>query len=882
MHARNAVAVCAISAATLAAHAGGPVSWADPADGIWGLASNWDPAVIPGASDDVLLGLVGAYTVTVANASRSAANLTIANPDATLNINAFRVLALFGGLSNEGLIVVNPAQTGASTILRFDMSAPISGSGRITLNNPTTTAVLAGGPGVVITHGANHTIGGVGQITGELLNNGLVVADRPGEELIVIGPQTNANLMRAVDAGVLRFDNAEVTQTGSAAIEADGPGSTLSFRNSTITGGEISASNDAIAAIAINSTFDGVTLNGPSRIDAFRILSVRNTLTHNGEMIVNPTATGASTILSLVDGADISGNGSILLNSNATTAQISSTGVGVSTHGANHSISGEGNISAALINNGSIFADRDGGVMQINGADKTNNGVMQAFAGGDLDLGPIVLTQGPGGLIIAEGPDSLVSLAGVRIVGGDILAGNGGVARVRLNSTVEDVRFEGQARVDAFRILDVVGTLENDGVITVNPTQTGAGTIVRLADGAQLAGSGQIVLDSNSTTASVSSVTNGSATQGADHSITGQGRIDARLTNNGLIEADRPGLTMELAVQTKTNNGLMRAVNGAVLAATGTTIEQSPGGRISADGPGSVFDLISSTVQGGSIETTGGGTVRLQASNGTLSGVALDADVEIFGFRVLTIGDGTTNDGSITVNPLATGAGTGIVFDSGFTLEGDGLIRLASNSTTAFINGSLGVVDAALGSGQRLEGIGRIQTPLAIHGTVAPGLDGVGTLNAISPVTLSGTSAFEAEVSGDQTSDRLASTSTFHADGTLEVTFVDGFNPPLSWSADIVTTGANGVTGAFNTVNAPQPADSRLEFRVVYETNRIRVGAFCRGDANSDGILNFFDISDFIADYNAGEPSADIAAPFGVLNFFDIVEFVARYNTGCP
>lgn len=47
-------------------------------------------------------------------------------------------------------------------------------------------------------------------------------------------------------------------------------------------------------------------------------------------------------------------------------------------------------------------------------------------------------------------------------------------------------------------------------------------------------------------------------------------------------------------------------------------------------------------------------------------------------------------------------------------------------------------------------------------------------------------------------------------------------------------------------------------------------------------VLNFFDVSAFIASYNAQEDSADLAAPFGVWNFFDVSEYIAQYNAGCP
>jgi hypothetical protein len=46
--------------------------------------------------------------------------------------------------------------------------------------------------------------------------------------------------------------------------------------------------------------------------------------------------------------------------------------------------------------------------------------------------------------------------------------------------------------------------------------------------------------------------------------------------------------------------------------------------------------------------------------------------------------------------------------------------------------------------------------------------------------------------------------------------------------------------------------------------------------------LNFFDISAYLALFNASDPAADLAEPFGALNFFDISEYLSLYNAGCP
>jgi predicted outer membrane repeat protein len=68
----------------------------------------------------------------------------------------------------------------------------------------------------------------------------------------------------------------------------------------------------------------------------------------------------------------------------------------------------------------------------------------------------------------------------------------------------------------------------------------------------------------------------------------------------------------------------------------------------------------------------------------------------------------------------------------------------------------------------------------------------------------------------------------------------------------------------------------------------VDIGAYefprsCLADfAEPLGAVDFFDLSAFLAAFNAGSPSADIAAPFGVWNFFDVSAFLAAFNAGCP
>jgi hypothetical protein len=62
-----------------------------------------------------------------------------------------------------------------------------------------------------------------------------------------------------------------------------------------------------------------------------------------------------------------------------------------------------------------------------------------------------------------------------------------------------------------------------------------------------------------------------------------------------------------------------------------------------------------------------------------------------------------------------------------------------------------------------------------------------------------------------------------------------------------------------------------------YEIERL----VCPADFRQDGALNFFDISDFLGRFNAGNPMGDFNRD-GLFNFFDVAGFIAAYNAGCP
>ncbi len=53
------------------------------------------------------------------------------------------------------------------------------------------------------------------------------------------------------------------------------------------------------------------------------------------------------------------------------------------------------------------------------------------------------------------------------------------------------------------------------------------------------------------------------------------------------------------------------------------------------------------------------------------------------------------------------------------------------------------------------------------------------------------------------------------------------------------------------------------------------------GDRTGDGQLDFDDVVDFLSDFSAEDPSADLAPPSGEFDFSDVLEFLDRFSSPC-
>lgn len=824
-------------------------------------------------SEDVTLGLLGAYTVSVASTGE-AGTLSISNPDAVFHIDNFRTFNLFGNLANDGMIIVNPVSGGSATQFDFEADATISGNGELRLNSFAARARLRTGAGLTLTQNAGHTIAGYGQIEAALVNGGMVQADVTGQELLLIfNDKSNNATMRAISGAILDLSSITLTQSGAGLLTADGAGSRVDLNGTTVIGGELSATGGATIEL-LSATLDGINLSqGTMNLQNTRTLDVFNSITNDGVIVVNPVAGGSATQLDFENDGSFLGSGSVLLNSFATRARLR-TAPGVSmTNSATHTIHGYGQIEAALINDGLVSADNSmGNEMFLVTDDKINNATMQAINTGKLDFGAISIDQTGGGEMVADGVGSRIDFNSTTVIGGLIRSING--ARIDIASgTFDAVMVEGEIDLLNARTLDVVNSITNNGTITINPISGGSGTQLDFESTGSFLGNGEVVLNSFDSRARLRTGPGFTMTNSATHTIRGFGRIEAALINDGLVNADVASQELFFANDDKVNNSTMQAINEGILDFGVISIDQSGGGLIIADGLGSRVDLNSTNIVGGAVRTIN--DAILDIASASLDGVVLDADARIRNARTLTIQNSVTNNRVITVNSDAGGSATTLQWLDDTALGGTGTVVLNSFSTRARITMAGAATTATLGAGQRLEGFGNIDAPLMHHGTTAPGMS-IGTMLATQPITYSDSSLFEAEVDGTS-SDLLDSSSSITIDGTLEVQFIDGFAPTGYWARKIME--GSSITGKFDAVIVP-PAPSGFVTRVYNDGSNLYVGQTCPSDTNLDGVLNFFDVSVFLNNYNMGNSAADLNGD-GQLNFFDVSTFLNSYNMGC-
>ena len=242
------------------------------------------------------------------------------------------------------------------------------------------------------------------------------------------------------------------------------------------------------------------------------------------------------------------------------------------------------------------------------------------------------------------------------------------------------------------------GEFLNDGTFTINSNGANADSQLVAVNSLAIRGTGEIVLNnlfgaSVQQRASIDSLAGATITQEAGHTISGNGRITAALTNEGTVRSDT--VLLQLIDNAKTNTGTFEATNSATLQISGIDVANS-GGQIVAEDASTVALRNNARVIGGTFDTNGSGSILVD------SGSAFLQDVTNQGTFGVTAGDNVqlensfTNNGTVTVNSDGLNADTQLVAANSLTIDGTGEIVL--NNRFGSTVPQRASIDSAIGS----------------------------------------------------------------------------------------------------------------------------------------------------------------------------------------
>ncbi|MBX3367638.1 MAG: hypothetical protein KF912_10050 [Phycisphaeraceae bacterium] len=554
----------------------------------------------------------GSIDSTGAGRIRTVAGTSVlSNVDSTADVEVASGtgLALSGGYTNDGTLLVNLSGGASTTSLRIDGTVTIDGTGTIRLNNTTTRGQIIAGTDGVLTLGAGQFVHGRGQISVGGTNNGIISADVAANELLLnIAAKENNGLMEAA-GGILGIVGITVTQGASGEVLADG--SEVQLNGATIVGGEIaSIGAGRVRTVLGTNVFAGVDSTADVEVNSGTALALAGgSYTNDGSLTVNPQG-GASTTSLRIDGPlTIDGTGEILLNSTTSRAQIIAGTDGNLTIGSGQFVHGLGQITVPMTNNGLVSADVAAQTLFLSGTNKTNNGMMES-AGGTLAIVGITVTQGSTGDIVAD--ESNVDLNTSAIIGGSIAStGAGRVRTVAGTNVFTGVSSTADVEVNSGTALALAGgSYTNDGSITVNPTGGASTTSLRIDGPLTIDGTGEILLNSTTSRAQIIAGVGGSLVLGPGQTVRGIGQMGMPLTLEGVAA---PGVS---------------AVGSLTVAPNTIVITWEPTSTLDVElGSAASFDKInggSHTINGGTVKVSlvGGYTPALFATHTVIDGGA--------------------------------------------------------------------------------------------------------------------------------------------------------------------------------------------------------------------------------------------------------------------
>jgi hypothetical protein len=370
--------------------------------------------------------------------------------------------------------------------------------------------------------------------------------------------------------------------------------------------------------------------------------------------------------------------------------------------------------------------------------------------------------------------------------------------------------------------------------------------------------------------------------------LAGGGPILITVGPTGAVDVDAGELAFQNAVNFASGSQASLAIGAAMTigadgsdAQAGSSIEVQRTGTLRMDYTQPIGDFWSGTIEltASDLELARPGQFRVNGA------IVMNS---FGGLRSRIEGPGTLR---LTGDMILPGGG-GVIANT-VELQSGGTIELGVANTVLQIDGELrqsgggtisgpGVVRVNQPGHYRYSVPASMQSDIVNAGTVS--LDSlvadVADVNWSVDYTQEPTGTLRVRVIGPGAGDvdRIETSGSATLAGAVEVELLGGFEPPVGTVYEIIDA-AGGVSGSFGQVTGAPGFEVETVGDIVLLTY---VGADdCNADFNGDGLVNFFDIQEFLNAYGDADPTADLTGD-GLFNFFDIQAFLDQYNAGCP
>ncbi|HUO11923.1 MAG TPA: hypothetical protein VMU37_04120, partial [Caulobacteraceae bacterium] len=355
------------------------------------------------------------------------------------------------------------------------------------------------------------------------------------------------------------------------------------------------------------------------------------TLANSGDITVQGAGHGGNIFVASTS-LDLSGRGVVTLGgASPWDNSISGTAAGDTLVNVNNTIAGAGNIGGNnlnLVNDaaGVIDANTSNTLTLDNGGTVTNQGLIEATNGGNVTISNTSI-QNAGGRVVAANGSQVDLNNNANITGGSVMTAGTGVIDIDGGNSFSSLSIKGNVAVLDGDVLYLNGTVQNNGVITVQGGGHGGG--LSISGAVTLSGTGSVNIGGASPWDSSIGGNGSGAVLTNDSTIQGEGHVSVTVINGaaGVIDAKGPGVGYGLYLDNTstaiTNSGLIEATESGLLTINDAVTNGSTG-KIEASGGAVVVNAA--IANQGLIEATAGGTLNIDAGVNSTGAGAIESD----------------------------------------------------------------------------------------------------------------------------------------------------------------------------------------------------------------------------------------------------------------